>query len=125
MGTRKFSRVNFNVSASIKAADRQFQGSIENLSMNGLFLVTRERLEEGESVEITIFLTGSVPEISVNFSGKVTRVTDDGLGFTFDKIDLDSYTHLKNIIAYNIDDAEKVQEEIHQFIDEKTAAIHK
>ena len=125
MGTRKFSRVKFNVSASIKTADRQFQGSVENLSMNGMFLVTRERLEADETVEIVIFLTGSVPEISVAFSGRVIRATDDGLGFVFDKIDLDSYTHLKNIIAYNIDDSEKVLEEIHQSIDEKMATIHK
>jgi hypothetical protein len=37
-------------------------------------------------------------------------------------MDLDSYTHLKNIVAYNIDDAEKVIEEIHLSIDEKLAA---
>jgi len=34
---------------------------------------------------------------------------------------LDSWTHLKNIIAYNIDDAEKVMEEIGHSIDEKFA----
>jgi len=125
MGTRKFSRVSFNVSASIRVADRQFQGLVENLSMNGMFLVTRERLEPGEAAEITIFLAGSVPEISVSFNGRVIRETDEGLGFVFDKIDLDSYTHLKNIIAYNIDDSEKVLEEIHQSIDEKIASINK
>jgi hypothetical protein len=125
MGTRKFSRVKFNVSASIKTADRQFQGLVENLSMNGMYLVTRERLAEGESVDITIFLLGSDPEISITFSGSVIRANESGLGFIFDKIDLDSYTHLKNIIAYNIDDSEKVMEEIHQSIDEKIAGFHK
>lgn len=125
MGTRKFSRVNFNVSASIKTADRQFQGLVENLSMNGMFLVSRERLEAGEAVEIAIFLTGSVPEISVAFSGRVIHATDDGLGFIFDSIDPDSYTHLRNIIAYNIDESDKVLEEIHQSIDEKLAATQK
>ena len=125
MSTRKFSRVNFKVSASIKTADRQFQGLVENLSMNGMFLDTRERLETGQAVEIALSLTGSVPEIGVLFSGRVIRVTDDGLGFIFEKIDLDSYTHLKNIIAYNIDESEKVLEEIHHSIDEKLAAIRK
>jgi len=125
MTTRKFSRVNFNVSASIKTADRQIQGLVENLSMNGMFLVTGERLEAGEAVEIAIFLAGSVPEISVVFSGRVIRLTDDGLGLTFDRIDPESYTHLRNIIAYNIDESEKVLEEIHQAIDEKLAATQK
>jgi hypothetical protein len=87
-----------------------------------MFLVTNEQLAEGEPVDIVIVLTGSSPEIAVNFTGVVTRITEDGVGFTFEKMDLDSYLHLKNIIAYNIDDAEKVMEEIGHSIDEKFAA---
>ena len=121
MSTRKFSRVQFNVGANIKIADRQFHGEVENLSMTGLFLVTNEQIACGEIADITIVLTGTLPEIAVNFNGVVSRITDDGVGFTFEKMDLDSYTHLKNIIAYNIDDAEKVMEEIGHSIDEKFA----
>ena len=119
MPTRKFSRVIFKVSATITAADHTFQGCVENLSMNGMFLITSERLAVGVPVDITIFLTGSIPEISVSFSGITSRVTDDGLGFTIEKIELDSYTHLKNIITYNSIDSKKVMEEIYHSIDEK------
>lgn len=122
MSTRKFSRVPFRVNATIRAAERQFNGSVENLSMNGMFLVTGERLALGDPVDITIILTGSDPEIAISFNGKVCRVVENGLGFNFEKIDLDSYTHLKNIISYNSDDAEKVMEEIYHSIDEKLAA---
>jgi hypothetical protein len=122
MRTRKFSRVHFNVGATIRIADRQFQGAVENLSMTGMFLVTSEQLAEGDLVDITIVLSGILPEISVGFNGIVTRVTADGVGFTFDKMDLDSYMHLKNIIAYNIDDVDKVMEEIGHAIDEKLAS---
>lgn len=122
MTTRKFSRVRFNVGATVSIADRQFQGAVENLSMTGMFLVTGEQLDEGDSADITIVLTGTLPEIAVNFTGIVTRITPDGVGFTFEKIDLDSYMHLKNIIAYNIDDAEKVMDEIGHSIDEKLAS---
>lgn len=122
MSTRKFSRVRFKVGATIRIADRQFNGAVENLSMTGMFLVTNEPLNEGEKVDITIVLTGTLPEIAVNFNGIVTRICDDGVGLTFEKMDLDSYVHLKNIIAYNIDDAEKVMEEIGHSIDEKFAS---
>ena len=119
MSTRKFSRVHFSVEATIRTAERQFQGAVENLSMTGMFLVTGERLAEGELVEISIVLTGSLPEITIDFSGKVARLVDNGIAFVFDKIDLDSYMHLKNIVAYNIDDSEKVMEEICHSIDER------
>ena len=122
MSTRKFSRVRFNVGATVRSADRQFQGAVENLSMTGMFLVTGEQLAEGDSADITMVLTGTFPEIAVHFTGIVTRLTEDGVGFTFEKMDLDSYMHLKNIIAYNIDDAEKVMEEIGHSIDEKFAS---
>jgi hypothetical protein len=122
MSTRKFSRVNFKVDATIKTAERQFHGEVKDLSMSGMFMQTGERLQQGYPVDISIILTGTSPEIDVNFSGTVSRIDENGIGFTFKKMDLDSYTHLKNIVAYNIDDAEKVIEEIHLSIDEKLAA---
>jgi len=122
MRTRKFSRVEFHVAATVRFADRQFQGAVENLSMTGMFMLTNEQLTEGKIADITIILTGTLPEIAVNFTGVVTRIAEDGVGFTFEKVDLDSYTHLKNIIAYNSADSEKVMEEISHAIDEKLAA---
>ena len=122
MDTRKFSRVPFKVEATIKVPDRHFSGIVGNLSMSGMFLETPERLPIGEPVEIRIILSGTSPEISIGFNGHVCRVTDSGLGFNFDKIDIDSYTHLKNIIAYNIDDSDKVMEEIYHSIDEKLSS---
>lgn len=122
MSTRKFSRVNFKVDATIKTADRQFHGDVKDLSMSGMYMLTIERLQLGDPVDITIILTGTSPEINVIFCGEVCRIDESGIGFAFKKMDLDSYTHLKNIVAYNIDDAEKVLEEIHLSIDEKIAA---
>lgn len=122
MSTRKFSRVNFQVAATVKAAARQFHGEVDNLSMSGMFMVTGEQLQPGETVDISIILSGVTPEIHVRITGKVSRITENGIGFTFEKTDLDSYTHLRNIVCYNIDDADKITEEIHQAIDGKIAA---
>lgn len=119
MSTRKFSRVPFHVKATATVNGRSFHGKVSNLSMNGMFLETPERLPEGDVAELTIRLEGTDPEIAVVFTGRVTRITDDGIGFHFEKIDLDSYTHLRNIIAYNIADAEKVMDEIFTNIEEK------
>ncbi len=122
MSMRKFSRVSFHVVAAITAGSRSFQGAVANLSMNGLFVETPERLDEGAPVEIVISLSGSDPEIRVSFSGRVSRLTEHGIGFHFEKVDLDSYTHLKNIIAYNMADPEKVMDEIYSNIEEKVSA---
>lgn len=122
MSMRKFSRVPFHVIATITAGNRSFQGAVGNLSMNGMFMETAERLQEGESVQIVISLAGTDPEIRVAFNGRAARLTESGIGFHFEKVDLDSYTHLKNIIAYNMADPEKVMEEIYSNIEEKVSS---
>jgi hypothetical protein len=119
MSTRKFSRVPFHVIATATAGGRSFQGKVSNLSMNGLFLETSEQLADGEVADLVITLEGTEPEIAVSFLGRVCRVIDTGIGFHFEKIDLDSYTHLRNIIAYNMADSEKVMDEIFSNIEEK------
>ena len=122
MSTRKFSRVPFQIIATATAGGRSFQGKVSNLSMNGLFLETTERLVDGEEAELMITLEGTEPEIEVSFSGRVCRIIDTGIGFHFEKIDLDSYTHLRNIIAYNMADTEKVMDEIFTDIEEKVSS---
>lgn len=122
MSTRKFSRVAFRVDATVVAAGRSFQGKVENLSMSGMFMFTGERLRMGEPVQVTIVLNGASPAIEVSLRGSVSRIIENGIGFTFEKTSLESYTHLKNIIAYNSDDADKVLEDIQHAIDEKMAA---
>ncbi len=119
MSTRKFSRVPFHITATATVGGRRFQGKVSNLSMNGLFLETFERLPEGDTADLVITLEGTEPVIAVSFMGRVSRITDEGIGFHFEKIDLDSYTHLRNIITYNIADAEKVMDEIFTNIEEK------
>ena len=124
MSMRKFSRVAFHVVATVTAGSRSFQGAVSDLSMNGLFLETSERLPEGDAVEIMIALAGTEPELRVAFSGRVARLTETGIGFHFEKVDLDSYTHLKNIIAYNMADPDKVMEEIYSSIEENISSHH-
>ena len=121
MSTRKFSRVPFQVDASARIADHRFRGTVDNLSMSGMFMLTGEQLQMGDVADITIMLSGTSPEIHVHLTGRVSRIVENGIGFTFEKTDLESYTHLKNIIAYNCDDADKVMEEIHHAIDKKIA----
>jgi hypothetical protein len=116
---RQFSRVRFQVGATVISAEKRIQGTVENLSMHGMFLVTDQQLPINAAVEITIALSGVTPEIAITVNGKVRRIAPNGIGFDFERMDLDSYTHLKNIIAYNLSDADKVMEEIHQSIERK------
>jgi hypothetical protein len=113
--TRKFSRVLFNIEANVKFGAQQFVGKVENLSLRGMFLSTNEKLVIGDEVEIAIALNDH-PENKLEIDGRAVRIAENGIGFMFDKIDLDSYAHLKHIVEFNTDDVDRIDEEIDFFL---------
>ena len=107
---RKFSRVAFATDIRIHLeADKktvQVKGSSRDLSLKGIFVQATEMFELDTICEISIYLTGSIDEIVLKIKGRVARVGEKGMGIVFDSMDVDSYSHLKNIVQYNsIDDS--------------------
>ncbi len=90
MENRKFERVGFHTEAIIKYGELSFNGEVENLSLKGLFVRTDQELNIDEPVEITVFFHGTNADLSFSLQAKVVRVTESGIGFNFQKIDIDS-----------------------------------
>lgn len=113
MEKRRFSRVDFNLKAYVYCRNLSIKGEVENLSLKGMFVKTGEKLQPGDVVESTIYLTGTTNplDISVNIKGAVVRTEENGLVLQFKEMDLDSFSRLKNIIAYNNGNADKVMDE--------------
>lgn len=107
---RKFSRVAFAADIRIDIATGgetvQVDGSSRDLSLKGVFIHTKKTFELESVCEINIHLTGSIDEIVLKVKGRVARVSQNGIGLIFDSMDVDSYSHLKNIVQYNsVDDS--------------------
>jgi Tfp pilus assembly protein PilZ len=108
---RKFSRIDFRIVATVRMGPKQFVGAVGNLSLGGIFLLTDQNALLGEEAEISIALDDQ-PENGVEMIGRVARVTEEGIAFNFEKIDFDSYIHLKNLVALNTGDEGLVHEEM-------------
>ena len=113
---RKMSRVPFQVRARIERENQQpVTGSVENVSLNGLLVKLPESASflEEEEVEVTIDLAEKQStDLHIHVMGKIVRTEVDGyIGLTVDQIDLDSFVHLKNILAYNSGDYDKIMGE--------------
>ena len=106
MERRKNRRVPFQVIATVQTGPISTNGMVDNLSMKGMFLSTREILSSGSPLEISIILSGSSSLLSIKLKGRVVRQTEAGIAIEFQEMDLDSFTHLRNIIAQNTDDAD-------------------
>lgn len=111
---RNFSRVDFKKEVEIHVSGRKYSGFIENLSLKGAYIKTPHKLQAGDQVEIVIHLAGD-DDFDIYLQGKTVRLTEDGAGILFEKLDLGSFSHLRNIIAYNYGDDDAVMEEFFNY----------
>ena len=95
-------RVDFETKIELTTPDSALHllGNSKDLALKGVFVRTEAAVEIGTPCDVRITTTG-VREITLNMQGTVVRKTSDGLGIAFHSMDLDTYTHLRNIVRYN------------------------
>ena len=101
MNGRNKSRIVFHVNAAIEYDGHTVNGDVENLSTNGMFMNTTEKIPVDTPVEVSIYLSGTTSELSLKISGVIVRRDDKGVAVTFKEIEFDSFIHLRNIIEFN------------------------
>lgn len=108
---RRHPRVRFKTQIKISpeggGKEIELEGDSKDLSLKGVFVRTvDESLAAGTLCDISIYLTGGVDEIRLAMKGSVVRCSKEGMGIVFDSMDVDTYTHLKNVVYYNsVDDS--------------------
>lgn len=102
---RRHSRVGFTTEIKIvlNVDDKQvnLEGNSKDLSLKGIFVNTDEQFTIGTQCSVKVFLTGSIEKIELAMHGTVVRQTANGVGIVFDSMDVETYSHLKNIVQYN------------------------
>lgn len=106
-------RVKFRALVSLSGAGRDLRNlESRDVSLKGLFVCTDEKLSPGEPVDIQLHLSGSTSSLALSMKGRVARVEPDGLALDFTEIDIDSFYHLRNLVAYNTGDPNSVDAEV-------------
>lgn len=109
---RRFTRTPFKVRAEIKTSDALYRvAEISNLSIGGCLLPITADLEPGTVCQMNIILAGT-DDVRIRIKGKVVRSPPETIALQFNRIDMDSLFHLRNIIRYNAPDADAVDMEI-------------
>lgn len=90
VNNRQFSRIDFNAGVNVSYADRSFTGTVENLSLKGLFVKTDQKVPLHETVGVVLSFAGNNGNLSLSLEGRVVRVSEDGFGLNFKKIAIDS-----------------------------------
>ena len=113
---RNFSRVDFKVSALLQSEGVALKGEVKDVSLHGLYLATDQEIPIGTPVEITIYLSTALDPVVINVSGSVARLMPGGIGCSFDKMDVDSFAHLRSVISYQGGNETKAMAEFAEYV---------
>ncbi len=111
---RKKTRVLFKTQVILKTNNSEIvaEANSKDISIDGMFINTEEKIPVGTPCDIEILLTGTSTRLALSIKGKITRQDGSGLGVAFDSMDIDSYFHLKNIVMYNASDPKEIEKEM-------------
>jgi hypothetical protein len=111
---RHKTRVHFETHVNIKTGNSEIRAEAdsEDISIEGIFVKTQDKIPEGTPCDLEILLTGSSTRLVLTIKGIMRRQEENGLAIGFESMDLDSFMHLKNIILYNATDPEEVEKEM-------------
>lgn len=110
---RANTRVAFQTTMDVHFTGQQYLGcAIQDLSVKGVFLVGVRHQVVGDRCGLTLCLSGTSSDLCLRMQGEVVRVEKGGVGVHFIEMDIDSFYHLKNIVYFNAEDPDDIQEHL-------------
>lgn len=108
---RRFSRIVFDVEARLTVDEIHYNlERITNLSVGGCLLDINNGFTVGQECSVTILLSGLEPGVLIY--GEIVRVTEKQTSILFTSVTPENFLHLQNIILYNAEDPERIDEEL-------------
>lgn len=115
---RNFTRVDFTIHATVASEGRTLSGEVENISLRGVF-IKHIHLPINSVATIGIRLDAGKPDVVIRAEAVAVRSVEEGTGFEFNRIDVDSFIHLRKIVSYAICDGDTIIGEFASYIDHK------
>ena len=108
---RRFSRIVFDVAAKLRVNGVDYLVErITNLSVGGCLLAVNDCFSLDQECSVTILLSRLEPGVMVY--GRIVRVTDAEVSIQFTSVTPENLRHLQNIIRYNAQDADVIDQEL-------------
>ncbi len=108
---RRFSRILFNVRTKLRVAGTDYSvDQIVNLSVGGCLLVVDGEFSVGDPCTVFILLDRMAPGVEVG--GEIVRKGDGEVSVQFTSVTPENLMHLQNIVRYNAEDPERIEEEL-------------
>ncbi len=121
MERRIFTRIPFNIESIIRFNDRPIQGTILNISLQGLFIDIPDALPHHALVGVEIILDSPGSRKTLLLPGQVIRSVSGGTAVKLMTLDLNSYIIIRNLMMDNSGNPEVIMDEFCRFIADNPA----
>ena len=110
---RRFSRIHSEIEAQVVAGERQYRtGQVIDLGVGGCLLGIGADLEPGAPCSVRFVLGSADTGLNIRVKAEVIRSNAGTVALKFTEIDPDSLFHLQNLVRYNAENPEAVEQEI-------------
>lgn len=116
-GNRYFSRIKFTAHAQMEFNNSTYPLELYDISLRGALLHSHAPilLRTGTCCALRIYLPAS--HITLIFHAELVHLNENNFGFRFLDADVDTMTHLKNLLGYNIGNPDQITHEFHFWLD--------
>ena len=113
---RQFSRIFFDVNATLTQEDKVWSTKLHDLSLNGALVELPQTFAPSQApIQLSFTLEGS--EVEVTMETQIIHQRDGQLGLECLHIDIDSISHLRRMLELNLGDASLLDRELKMFIE--------
>lgn len=112
---RHFTRIPFDADVVLSQADHHWQAQLVDISLHGV-LVSRPGDWRGESGEEFLIELPLGEDSGIKVSGRIAHVESDQIGLSFENMELESASHLKRLLLFNLGDQALLDREIQELI---------
>ena len=105
---RKRTRVSVNLDVLVSCGAGEISTQTQNISLKGILCFPHPSVKQDEICDVSIWLS---EEIKIELQGKVVRSEVDGIAIDFNKMSVESFSHLYNLVRLNSKDPDKLDKE--------------
>jgi hypothetical protein len=106
---RRRSRVEAQFDAFVLLGDEKIPVHTQNISMKGALFTYDPKLTPGAECTVLFVLT---KEIRFRIAARIVRSQQSGAAIDFESMDETAFFHLRNIVRYSSQDADRIDREL-------------
>ena len=111
---REMTRVPLQIDTELRVEGHVLAlGKTTDISLKGLYVASRQSLPARTTCHITLRLGPQEHPIHIALEGTIVRTTDEGMAIEITSVPPDSFAHLHNLVIYNAQDANRIDQELH------------